>query len=109
MTTLCRIRPIRTGRCAGALLAILLVVVSQCTWGQPSVRSLDRFDDVAVVQVYADGFASLSLRDKTLAWHLYLAALAEVGLLLFGVTVALNIFARLLVWRVGKLPEGGRI
>jgi phosphate transport system permease protein len=41
--------------------------------------------------------------------QLYLAALAEVGLLLFGVTVALNVFARLLVWRVGKLPEGGRL
>ena len=41
--------------------------------------------------------------------ELYLAALAEVGLLLFGVTVALNVFARLLVWRVGKLPEGGRL
>ena len=37
---------------------------------------LERVDDVAVVQLYADGFASLSLREKTLAWHLYLAALA---------------------------------
>jgi dipeptidyl-peptidase-3 len=33
-------------------------------------------DDVAVVQLYADGFAALSLRDKVLVWHLYLAALA---------------------------------
>ena len=37
---------------------------------------LEHVDDVAVVQLYADGFASLSLREKTLAWHLYLAALA---------------------------------
>ena len=37
---------------------------------------LERVDDAAVVQLYADGFASLSLREKTLAWHLYLAALA---------------------------------
>ena len=37
---------------------------------------LERVDDVAVVQLYTDGFASLSLREKTLAWHLYLAALA---------------------------------
>lgn len=29
-----------------------------------------------MVQLYADGFASLTLRDKTLVWHLYLAALA---------------------------------
>ena len=37
---------------------------------------LERVDDAAVVQLYADGFAALSLREKTLAWHLYLAALA---------------------------------
>lgn len=33
---------------------------------------------------------------------LYLAALAEVGLLLFAVTVLLNIIARVLVWRVQR-------
>jgi dipeptidyl-peptidase-3 len=37
---------------------------------------LERVEDVAVVQVYADGFSVLSLQEKTLAWHLYLAALA---------------------------------
>ncbi len=37
---------------------------------------LERVEDVAVVQLYADGFASLPLKDKVLAWHLYLAALA---------------------------------
>jgi phosphate transport system permease protein len=31
---------------------------------------------------------------------LYLSALAEIGLILFSVTVALNVVARLLVWRV---------
>jgi phosphate transport system permease protein len=39
----------------------------------------------------------------------YLAALAEIGLLLFVVTVLLNIVARLLVWRVGRMPGGGRL
>ena len=37
---------------------------------------LERVDDAAIVQLYADGFASLSLREKTLIWHLYQAALA---------------------------------
>ena len=37
---------------------------------------LERVDDAAVVQLYADGFASLPLREKTLIWHLYQAALA---------------------------------
>jgi len=37
---------------------------------------LERIDDAAVVQLYADGFAELPLREKILIWHLYLAALA---------------------------------
>jgi dipeptidyl-peptidase III len=37
---------------------------------------LERIDDAAVVQLYADGFESLPLREKTLIWHLYQAALA---------------------------------
>jgi len=37
---------------------------------------LERVDDAAVVQLYADGFADLGLREKVLIWHLYLAALA---------------------------------
>ncbi|HKE86249.1 MAG TPA: hypothetical protein VKB50_20960 [Vicinamibacterales bacterium] len=37
---------------------------------------LEQIGEAAVVQLYADGFSSLSLREKTLAWHLYLAALA---------------------------------
>jgi dipeptidyl-peptidase-3 len=37
---------------------------------------LERVDDAAVVQLYADGFASLPLREKTLVWHLYQAVLA---------------------------------
>jgi dipeptidyl-peptidase-3 len=37
---------------------------------------LERVDDVAVVQVYADGFERLPIKDKILCWHLYQAALA---------------------------------
>ena len=37
---------------------------------------IEQIGEAAVVQLYADGFASLTLRDKTLVWHLYLAALA---------------------------------
>jgi len=37
---------------------------------------LERIDEAAVVQVYADGFHELSLKDKTLVWHLYQAAMA---------------------------------
>ncbi len=37
---------------------------------------LERVDDAAVVQLYADGFDRLPLGEKTLIWHLYQAALA---------------------------------
>jgi dipeptidyl-peptidase-3 len=37
---------------------------------------LDRVDDAAVVQLYADGFSALPLKEKTLVWHLYEAAIA---------------------------------
>src|SRR6185503_8465855 len=37
---------------------------------------LERIDDAAVVQLYADGFDALPLKDKTLIWHLYEAAIA---------------------------------
>ena len=37
---------------------------------------LERVDDAAVVQLYADGFEKLPLAQKTLIWHLYQAALA---------------------------------
>lgn len=37
---------------------------------------LERVDDAAVVQLYADGFSALPLREKTLIWHLSQAALA---------------------------------
>ena len=37
---------------------------------------LERVDDAAVAQVYADGFDELPLEQKILIWHLYRAALA---------------------------------
>ena len=37
---------------------------------------LERIDDAAVVQLYADGFAALPVDQKVLMWHLYQAALA---------------------------------
>lgn len=37
---------------------------------------LERVDDAAVVQLYADGFEALDIREKILIWHLYQAALA---------------------------------
>ena len=66
------------------MLAVVFGVVA--TDGAPAVTStqdttrrpylLEQVGDAAVVQLYADGFESLTLREKTLVWHLYQAALA---------------------------------
>ena len=37
---------------------------------------LEQIDDAAVVQLYADGFDKLTLKEKTLVYHLYRAAIA---------------------------------
>ncbi len=39
-------------------------------------------------------------------YDLYLHALVEIGLVLFGITLLLNLLARLLVWRVSRRGEG---
>ena len=43
---------------------------------EPRKYLLERVDDAAVVQAYADGFETLPLKEKTLIWHLYNAAIA---------------------------------
>jgi dipeptidyl-peptidase-3 len=46
--------------------------------GAPADRQylLERVDDAAVVQLYADGFASRPVKDRILMWHLAQAAIA---------------------------------
>lgn len=39
-------------------------------------------------------------------YDLYVSALIELGLILFGITLLVNVLARLLVWRVGRGPVG---
>jgi dipeptidyl-peptidase-3 len=78
------------------LLAIAVMLTANCSSPEPLSRRspqakadaatgtaaparkylLEKVDDAAVVQVYADGFDKLPLRDKTLLWHLYQAAIA---------------------------------
>src|SRR4051812_34667718 len=51
---------------------------AKATTAAPADRKylLETVDDAAVVQYYADGFDKLPLREKTLVYHLYRAALA---------------------------------
>jgi dipeptidyl-peptidase III len=72
------------GRYGFGFLFLLMIVMSACSSSDPAPPDtqaerkylLERVDDAAVVQLYADGFSSLTLREKTLIWHLYQAALA---------------------------------
>ena len=70
----------------GTVMSVSLGCNSQVDQGAPGGSSsasstkrsylLERVDDVAVVQLYADGFERLEIREKVLIWHLYEAALA---------------------------------
>lgn len=85
------------GRALGETMAITMVI------GNRADMSLSLFAPAySMASVIANEFAEAT--DE-----LHLAALAEIGLLLFCVTVLLNVVARLLVWRVGKPPAGGRL
>ena len=59
-------------------VAVLSVVPVVAAAGQPAERQylLERIDDAAIAQIYADGFDALDLREKVLIWHLSNAALA---------------------------------
>lgn len=82
------------GRALGETMAVTMVI------GNRAEISLSLLDPSATM-------ASVIANEYTeAAGDLYLAALSELGLLLFGVTALLNIVARLLVWRVGRLPGG---
>jgi phosphate transport system permease protein len=85
------------GRALGETMAITMVI------GNRSEISASLFaPSYTMASVIANEFSEAT-------GSLYLSALAEVGLLLFVVTVLLNVLARLLVWRVGRLPEGGSL
>ncbi|MEZ5317330.1 MAG: hypothetical protein R2752_08030 [Vicinamibacterales bacterium] len=69
------------------LASLLIVALAACSNQAPQGAStaaptddrpylLERVDDAAVVQLYADGFDELPLKDRTLIWHLYQAAIA---------------------------------
>jgi phosphate transport system permease protein len=82
------------GRALGETMAVTMVI------GNRAEISASLFDPSATMaSVIANEFTEAS-------GDLYLAALAELGLILFAVTVLLNVIARLLVWRVGRLPDG---
>jgi len=80
------------GRALGETMAVTMVI------GNRGEISASLFEPSATM-------ASVIANEYTeAASDLYLSALSELGLLLFAVTVLLNIIARLLVWRVSRMP-----
>jgi phosphate transport system permease protein len=85
------------GRALGETMAVTMVIGNR-----PEIA----------LSLFAPGYtmASVIANEFTEATSdLYLAALVEVGLLLFGITVLVNALARLLVWSVARGPGGGRL
>jgi len=64
------------------LLPVLELPMETCCYdcraasAEPRKYLLERIDDVAVVQLYVEGFERLSMREKTLVYHLSQAAIA---------------------------------
>jgi len=84
------------GRALGETMAVTMVI------GNRAEISASLFDPgYSMASVIANEYAEASS-------DVHLAALSEIGLLLFAVTLLLNVAARLLVWRVGSLPSGAR-
>ncbi len=82
------------GRALGETMAVTMVI------GNRGEISASLFDPSATMaSVIANEYTEAS-------GDLYLSALSELGLLLFAVTILLNIVARLLVWRVARVPGG---
>ena len=57
-------------------LALVASALAPHSTAQERKYLLDRVDDMAVVQLYVDGFDQLSLTEKTLVYHLSEAAIA---------------------------------
>ncbi len=84
------------GRALGETMAVTMVI------GNRAEISGSLLDPAATMaSVIANEYTEAS-------GDLHLAALSEIALLLFAVTLLLNVAARLLVWRVGRMPHRAR-
>lgn len=78
------------GRAIGETMAVTMVIGNR-----PSIPNSIFDPAYTMASVIANEFTEASS-------NLYLSALIEIGLVLFGVTLLVNIIARLLVWSVSK-------
>lgn len=78
------------GRALGETMAVTMVIGNR-----PEISASLFAPSYTMASVLANEFSEAT-------YELYLAALIEIGLLLFGVTFLMNAIARLLVWRVTR-------
>ncbi|QGP92344.1 Phosphate transport system permease protein PstC [Neomoorella glycerini] len=82
------------GRAIGETMAVTMVIGNRPQIS-PSVFELAQTIASIIANEFSEAFDEL-----------HLSALVMAGLVLFAVTLLLNILARLLVWRVARVPEG---
>lgn len=85
------------GRALGETMAVTMVIGNR-----PDILPSLFAPAYSMAAVIANEFTEAT-------YDLYLGALVEVGLILFGITLVLNFFARLLVWSVARGPKGGSL
>ncbi|KLU60830.1 phosphate transport system permease protein PstC [Peptococcaceae bacterium CEB3] len=85
------------GRALGETMAVTMVIGNM-----PNISPSLFSTAYSMAAVIANEFTEAT-------YGLYLSALMEVGLILFAITLLLNIFARLLVWSVARGPKGGHL
>ncbi len=86
------------GRALGETMAVTMVIGNR-----PEIDASLFAPGYTMASVLANEFAEATT-------DVYVSVLVEIALLLFVVTLLLNAVARLLVWRVGRLPGGaGRL
>ena len=84
------------GRALGETMAVTMVIGNR-----PDISASLFAPSYTMASVIANEFSEAT-------YNLYLSALVEIGLALFGVTLLLNALARLLVWRTTRLSGGER-
>ena len=83
------------GRALGETMAVTMVIGNR-----PDILPSLFAPAYSMAAVIANEFTEAT-------YDLYLSSLVEIGLILFGITLILNVFARLLVWSVARGPKGG--
>jgi len=81
------------GRALGETMAVTMVIGNQ-----PQISASLFHPAYTMASVIANEFTEAT-------FDLYLSALTEVGLLLFGVTIIMNMLARLLVWSTARASQ----